>query len=516
MAMLFKKAGVESWKAYVPVYNSYIWMEITGMKLYRVIFLFLPITNVFIALTMLVELNKSFGMPKLKEECLALFFPGYWLFYIGRKEDVKYTGAAGKKPKEKKNDWVEAIIFAVFAAVLIRWSTFEPYTIPTPSMEGSLLVGDYLFVSKMSYGPRAAITPLQIPLTHQTFPWANADDITNRKYLPTFLDWVGLPYYRFPGVGSIERNDVVVFNYPGDNSDYQIHPQTGERVRTGQNDRDYPIDLRTNYVKRCVAIPKDTIVVQHGDLLINRTAAFLHNHSQRRYLLMLSSTLNRKDKEFLSDLEVRGYSDNSFIPRYGENGLPSYEWNLSTTQLTSIREHFGIRFKGSLSVADINTNEHEDAKKNKYAAHINSNFFTRGGLPDWNVDNLGPVVVPYKGMVVKVNPADFELLFGCYQDVIENLDTDPSDSVMIDFENHQLIINDAPQTEYVFNQDYYWMMGDNRHNSADSRCWGFVPEDHIVGKALFVWMSVESGTPDSKNAGFFSNIRWNRIGTLIK
>lgn len=503
LAMLFKKAGVESWKAYVPFYNSYIWMEVTGMRLYRIIFLFLPITNVFIALTMLVELNKSFGMPKLKEECLALFFPGYWLFYIGRKPEIKYTGAAGKNPKEKKNDWVEAIIFAVYAAVLIRWSTFEPYTIPTPSMEGSLLVGDYLFVSKMSYGPRAPITPLQLPLTHQTFPWASADQISNRDYIKTYLDWIKLPYYRFPGFGSIERNDVVVFNYPG---------QT-----PGFNDRDLPIDLRTNYVKRCVALPGDLLSVNKGTLVINDEKAFLHPNSQLNYSIVLKSFLTMKDKEYLSSLDVRSYDPKyAFAPYYGPDNLPTYPLHLDSADYEAVKDYFGDRYVKTIKRVDENNAASEMANIKKTAAHSNYDFFTRGAMPWWNVDNIDGVEIPYEGMTLKVNPNNFKQIFGIYQDVIENLEFSDPARVGIDFENQQLLIDGEPQTEYVFKQNYYFMMGDNRHNSADSRSWGFVPEDHIVGKALFVWMSVESGTPESKKSGFFSNIRWSRIGTLIK
>ena len=537
---LFEKTGLDGWKALVPVYNSILWVRLVGKPSYWVILLFLPVFNVFIALSLLVELNKSFGLPLLKDEVLILFFPGFFLFYMGRNKLVTYDGPSGKNKKAKKNDWAESIIFALYAAVLIRWSTFEPYVIPTPSMEGSLLVGDYLFVSKLHYGPSTPITPLQVPLTHQTFPWVNEENISSGNFTPTFLDWIQLPYFRFPGLTSVKRNDIVVFNYPG--------------YTATHNDLDKPKDLRLNYVKRCLGTPGDKLKIEDKKIFIDGKRYKDYPHVQHRYFVHTNKKL---PVSFFAKHKIRDYNKETRF--YNKKGRVAFDMNvidlnsidritaknsglgnsqrvlgfkrymldyfnqirtktgdsssflgytlfLNETQKEAISEYLGINnvaFKDFYKFMDVR-GHYGDPKS----------FFTREYHQDWDVNNIGEFTIPYKGMKVTLTDENVSDFWAVYGDILLYHEGDDISPISLNESGvNGIKIDGKKVNEYTFRQDYYFMIGDNRHNSADSRSWGFVPDDHVVGKALFVWFSRESGIP--KQLSFFESIRWERIGKPI-
>ena len=364
------------------------------------------------------------------------------------------------KPAKKKKgfvrEWVDAIVFAVIAATIIRLFLIEAYTIPTSSMEKSLLIGDFLFVSKVSYGPRIPNTPLAFPFAHHTIPGINTK---------AYLEWIKLPYYRLPGFSKIENNDVVVFNYPM------------ESFR--------PVDKRENYIKRCVAIPGDVLQVKQGDLYINGELADKPEKMQHSY-----------------DVKTNGTGFNNRILRkldITEGGRTSNQGDFSLTMTDEAKEEIA-------KLANVTNVERSIAKDGTYAEYIFPNSdaeleSTESKKFFWNVDNFGPVTIPKKGETVQLN-LDNLPIYERLIDFYENND--------LKIEEDRIYINGIETNEYTFQMNYYFMMGDNRHNSADSRFWGFVPEDHIVGKAVFIWLSID------KNAtSFFERIRFKRMFSLI-
>jgi signal peptidase I len=368
------------------------------------------------------------------------------------------------KPKTKVREWWDAILFAVIAATLIRWLIMEAYTIPTPSMENSLLVGDFLFVSKFHYGTRTTTTPLQVPLTHQKI-WFTE--------IPSYLDWIKLPQYRLPGISKVKREDVVVFNVP---------PKELNEYK------DYPVDLKTNYIKRCVAIPGDTIKVWDKQVYINGQPEKNPPDMQYSYVVKSESDINQRffEKYKISDYKVIG--------RPGDGVY--YQMFITPRVAADLKK---LAFVKSIDIATENAMGEYSTRTEKL---VESNIFPDPKLFPWNGDFFGPLVIPKKGMTITLD----EKTLATYGNTIKLYDH--NDDVKI--ENGKLLIDGKEVAQYTFKQDYYFMMGDNRHNSLDSRYWGFVPEDHIVGKAFFIWLSID------KNADFIDKIRWRRFFKLIE
>jgi len=363
-----------------------------------------------------------------------------------------------KKPKSAIREWWDAILFAVVAATLIRWLIMEAYTIPTPSMENSMLVGDFLFVSKFHYGTRTPRTPLQIPLTHQKIWFTN---------IPSYVDWIQLPTYRLPGFSEVKREDVVVFNVP---------PKDLNEGKT------YPIDLKTNYIKRCVAIAGDVIEIKNKQIIVNGQPSPNPPEMQYSYLVTSKDEINQRNFEKL-ELDPDDYS---YLGR-PENDKAVYQMFLSKAKAEELK---ALPYVISVS-EDYRTSEGPDFR-----------IFPGSKYTLWNGDNYGPLTIPKEGMKIPVNDSTLAI----YKTVI--LEYDHNKDVKI--EGDTLTIDGKQVTEYTFKQNYYFMMGDNRHNSLDSRYWGFVPEDHIVGKGFFIWLSID------KYASFIHKIRWSRFFKLVE
>ncbi|RDC55132.1 signal peptidase I [Pedobacter chinensis] len=385
-----------------------------------------------------------------------------------RKKDVT------KKKKSKSREWVDAIVFAVVAATIIRVFFIEAYTIPSGSMERSLLIGDFLFVSKVNYGPRIPMTPVAFPFAHHTMPLT-----TSTK---AYWDGVQWKYHRLPGLSEIKRNDVVVFNFPeGDtvavenqaDSYYNMVRNMGrEQVRNSFTIVDRPVDKRENFIKRCIAIPGDVIAMSNGVASVNGKQEPLKNTGMMPYRVEF------KTMDFNYAVLDEFKLDLGNSPAVAEN---TYVINASPEIVDKLKT-FDFVKSVTLSPDPVGPEQ--------------GGVFPHDPNRSWNRDNFGPIKVPAKGWTVKIDSVTMPLYYRAIR-TYEGNKVEKKDGIWY--------INDKVATNYTFKMDYYWMMGDNRHNSADSRYWGFVPEDHIVGKALFIWMSWDS------EASFFSKIRWSRL-----
>ncbi len=361
-----------------------------------------------------------------------------------RKEKLEQD-RLNKKKKSAAREWFDAIVFAVIAATIIRIFLLEAYVIPTPSMEKSLRVGDFLFVSKLNYGARTPMTPIAFPFAHHTMP------VIGTK---AYSEVIKLKYYRLPGFQKIKNNDVVVFNYPADDTEGNIRP----------------VDKRENYIKRCIGIPGDSLKIVDGNIFINDKLVDELPFGETTYRVKTNGTdFNPKT---IRDLRVEGGK----ISMEGD-----YVFTL-TPELAKVFQSFGN--VASISKAIMPKGEPQPGIYPNVAPY------------SWNMDNFGPIWVPKKGETIEINSNNihfYRRAIGFYEDN-ELVET-----------NGEILINGEVATNYTFKMNYYFMMGDNRHNSLDSRFWGFVPEDHIVGKALFIWMSWDD------EGSFFNKVRWNRL-----
>jgi signal peptidase I len=386
----------------------------------------------------------------------------------------KKIESSNNLPKPKKSllrEWLDSILFAVVAATLIRFLTVEAFAIPTPSMENSLMVGDYLFVSKLHYGIRTPKTPLQVPLTHQKI-WG-----TN---IPSYSTAIQLPMFRLPGFSRVKNGDVVVFNYPP--------------LKPGEPD--YPTDLRTNLIKRCIGIPGDVLEIRQEQVYINGKLFPTPARSETTYFVKTTEVLNER---FFRKYDIVNDFKSAEGPFINWQPLAIYNDTTRTYVLTGYRVNMTQenlrKFKEFDWVKSIEpmTDPAGQAAPGMYG----------GSTFVWNPDNFGPLTVPKKGATIPIN----EQTIALYGPVIKRYE----ENEQIEMTPASVRINGQLITSYTFKQDYYFMMGDNRHNSEDSRYWGFVPEDHIVGKAVFVWMSI-----DPVPADIWHKIRWSRIFRVIE
>lgn len=388
--------------------------------------------------------------------------------------------------------WIDAIVFALIAVYFINQYLFQNYQIPSSSLEKSLLVGDFLFVSKASYGPRIPNTPLSMPLVQHTFPeWLGGGK--------SYIEKPQWEYRRLAGFDTISRGDIVVFNFPaGDtvptkvsNPDYYTlcHYVGKERLHNDKQsfgDIVYrPVDRRENYVKRCVGLPGDTLQIIDNQIYIN--SGILQDAENVQYNYIVQTKGNLISKSFAQKigiahddyLEMRSDEAKAQLYVMGlDPTLPAYHFPLTREMLTKL-QHTGM--------IDTIVCEPEIMGGEVYPL----------GHNNWTRDNYGPIYMPRKGQTVKLDSANYFVYERCIRNYEHN---------ECELKNGQIFINGEPTDQYTFKMNYYWMMGDNRHKSADSRYWGFVPEDHIVGRPVFIWLSLD------KDKNFFSGkIRWNRL-----
>ncbi|MFT3980544.1 MAG: signal peptidase I [Ferruginibacter sp.] len=469
---MFKKAGIAPWKALIPFYNT--WCMVEKMQLKKVWFFLqlIPIAGQFITIWICIKFVEHFGRFGVLHHAATVFIPFIYFPYLGFSKNERY---AGKKvvenyKKSAAREWIDAAAFAVVAATLIRTFVFEAYTIPTPSMEKTLLVNDFLFVSKFSYGPRIPNTPIAMPFVHHTIPGLNTKSYSEAIYIP-YKRWFASP---------VKRNDVVVFNFPVNDTLINT-PEFGSQITYYQMVRAWgrdkvwdtygssiitrPVDKRENFIKRCVAIAGDTLQVINGHVYTNGVAQAEDDYpNMERYYYFSNPSKTMVTEESLAALGIYARESQRDINEDGK--------------LVNI------------TVAEMK--KMSPAVKQQFSYYIDNDAIWQNPLfpyyydttKRWGPDNYGPLWIPKKGASIELTPDNLVR----YQRCIEVYEGNRFEN-----RNGKIFINDVETNSYTFKMNYYFMMGDNRHNSLDSRFWGFVPEDHVVGKASLIWFSWENG-----------------------
>lgn len=485
----YMAAGRQWWEAAIPIYKTYVLLKLIDRPVWWLPLFLIPVINNVMAIIAAYELLHKFGFRKTYHSVITVLTFGVYMGYLGFTQKLVYGKKDTVEMRKRLGETIPALIFAVVVASVIRFFTFEAYTIPTPSMEKSMMVGDFLFVSKMHYGTRLPTTPLALPLMHDRIPFSN---------LPSFLRWFELPYSRLPGLQSVQRNEPFVFNYPMDS--------------------DLPLDKRMNYVKRCVGVPGDTIEIIDQNLLVNGAPLETDGRARLQYTQYVRTNGQNFNKNTLKkrfDIYYGSNQENQSGYSFGDViqiGQREY--------LITIAEDLVDEFKRLNNVEEVialnaisNPLDYPDSLPNtvkryltQYAspsAEIFPNPQSHANVPfKWTRDNYGPLWIPQKGATVTLNNENIHI----YQRIIQVYENNK----LSEGEDGTFIINGEKTNTYTFAQDYYWAMGDNRHNSLDSRFWGFVPEDHVLGKPVFVWMSY-----DKFASNITDKIRSERVFTLV-
>lgn len=575
LGLFFKKADIAFWKAFVPVLSTLSWLKLIKKPKWWLLLSFVPVVNIVLGIGMIVELLNCFQRRNPVEHVLGSILGFIYLPYLALTKDIEYVGPVNynKLGKGRVREWSEAIFFAVIAATIIRTFTIEAFQIPTSSMEGTLLRGDFLFVSKVHYGAKTPKTPLAFPFMHHSMPVLE---------IPAYLDWIELPSFRFPALQDIERNDIVVFNYPRE--DYR------------------PIDKREHYIKRCVGVAGDELAVVDGRLTINGKPEKLAKTGQMSYSFTTKDpksygdwlhemdlneaecgcypthqrayyrcqvfgnerVINKLKNEHFVEGElfdgkirpwlIKNEMAGGIFPNYKSPGrMDSSKWTrdfygpiwipkegekieLATESYKTYKRVFTAyekanivssndllekyTFLKSLQTKEITNGDWE--KQNTLAFQIQDvhsfvplskemnkwadGYFMRNFVKTEFNENQQKIKKAFTAIFNSYKKNELKLELDSIEKVFIENNIDPSKPNSKSF----FLVDGQVKNEYTFQQDYFFMMGDNRHNSGDSRAWGFVPHDHVVGKAVFVWLSTD---PDE--GGFPGGIRWHRLCSFV-
>lgn len=523
---LYVKAGRKAWEAAIPIYNGIVLMQIINRPKWWVLLLFIPIINLLMFPVVWVETIRSFGKNKVLDTWLVILTLGFYIGYINYTQDVTYIEDRDLKPRTGLGEWISSIIFAVVAATLVHTYFIQPYVIPTPSLERTLRVGDFLFVSKFHFGARLPMTTLAAPMVHDTLPIVGTPsyvaDVNPETYKESFWNKFQLPYMRLPGFETPEKNDIVVFSWPADTVQQFFKKSKGVRK---------PIDKKSNYVKRLVGTPGDSLAVVDGYVHINGKQLKLSDRARLMHDYMVYSNKgvsSRLLKEVDADDYMRKYIPTNLsqgqvnaLRSMGiaagtdENGKPAIYTDKKGLSIDVIRqlslnlsEEAPRRRQANMTkaMADaLRNNNGIDSVVmiNTPAGTPGGNIFPQSPYYRWNMDNFGPVYIPEAGATVEINKKTIPL----YKKIIRDYEHND-----VKVEADRVLINGKEAKSYTFKQNYYWMMGDNRDHSEDSRAWGYVAEDHIVGKPVFIWLSFDNFQDGIK---FNERPRWDRIFTTV-
>ena len=509
---LYIKAGRKGWEALVPIYNAVVLMQIIRRPKWWVILLFIPIINLMMFPAVWVETLRSFGRTKWVDTLLVILTLGLYLFVVNYDSKTTYDKDRDLNSKSWFGEWISALMFAVIAATLVHNYFIQPYIIPTGSLEKTLLIGDFLFVSKFHYGARTPTSAVAFPMVHDTIPI-----IKKRSYLKK----PQLPYFRLPGFQDVKRNDIVVFSWPAD---------TVRKFFVREKGIIKPIDKKSNYVKRCVGIPGDSLEIINGFVYINGVQNALPDRAKTQYThygynnkgVSSRKLLNAGYKDFNRKYKIRkatqatydeiapfilgvlSSEDEYYTVITPSSGIPPEiigKLRISAKELLDAKKEIILTV---LEAKEILRTGIVDSivQKITQTKTANINFFPNAIPYDWNEDNFGPILIPKAGMTIDINEQTLPL----YKKIIRDYEKNE-----LSKEGSKIFINGKEASSYTFEQDYYWMMGDNRHRSEDSRYWGYVPEDHVVGKPVLVWFSIEGINDGIKNW----SIRWDRLMTTV-
>lgn len=521
---LYVKAGRKAWEAIIPIYNGIVLMQMINRPKWWILLLFIPVVNLLMFLVIWIETIRTFGFYKRWDSLLVMATLGGYIFYINYATEATYNAKRSSKPRSELGEWVSSITFAIIAATLVHTYFMQPFTIPSSSLEKSLLVGDYLFVSKFHYGARIPSTVIAAPMVHDTIPAIPIPftGISLNNSFGSYLKTPQLPHMRLPGFQKIKNNDIVCFNWPADSLKTMWGDNSGEFT-------DKPVDKKTNYVKRCVAIAGDTLEIRNGFVFINGKKNSLPERAKLQFKhtvyskkgISTEKILRYTGKEFESKFVVDFKSNEEFneMGRYlsGRKILEGNKFQITTYDFKKV---LSVAKKYGSTISEVKTTKRvvnltlAIAEKLRSDAAVDSvvqiiheidpAIFPQIDSNEWSQDNMGPIYVPKKGVTVNINDENLPY----YQQIIEL------------YENNNLVayngviyINGKKADSYTFQQDYYWLMGDNRHNSLDSRYWGFVPFDHVLGKPVMIWFSWDADAPTFMAK--LKSIRWDRMFTTV-
>ena len=507
---LFKLAGVDSWKSLIPVYNIVKHLEIINRPKWWVILVFIPVINILMIPVIWVEFIKRFNHNSKLDRILVISTLGLYLFYVSYvSKRTKYIENISFSNFERS---LGSLVFAVVIATLVHNYILQPFVIPTGSLEKTLRVGDFLLVSKFHYGARIPSTVISFPMVHDTIPILKTRSYLNKPQLP---------YIRIPGFQEIKNNDIVVFNWPAD---------TVRKFFVKEKGVIKPRDKKSNYVKRAIGVPGDSLEIKNGVVYLNGQENKLPERAKPLFTYKIFSKDGVSSSK-LKNLEIDGFIRRFVIRNLSQesyNSLKDYILSISNTnenEYLIYTNDQGIPIKNvrelGIDISEIIDNEKElsltfnDANKIRNSNEFdtifrsiektnftNSVFFPGNKRFNWNNDQLGPIYIPKAGEEIKLTIDDLPL----YKKIIRDYENNEVEII-----DNNIYINGKISSNYIFKQDYYWMMGDNRYNSEDSRVWGFVPFDHVLGKPVFIWMSVDGLFNGISNWKF----RWDRVFTTI-